>query len=273
MKWVKRVLLSLLLFLLLAVIGVYAWSGVIIHKKYEAVERNILPSSRPEVIEKGKRLAQVYGCYYGCHGDDMQGEVFFEGLVIGRIISPNLTSAVDKFTRSELEAIIRQGIRPDGTSVMAMPSASFATMTDSDLSAILAFIASYPKQDQDLGYSTFGLMPRAMLVIGEFTPAAAEVKGQPAQPGELQTPEAQGEYLAVNACSECHGMEFEGQEGFTPPLDIAKGYSLEDFSKLMATGIGLGDRELGLMTVVAENRFKKMNEEEVEALHQFLVSR
>jgi cytochrome c553 len=272
-KWVKRVLLSLLLFLLLAIIGVYAWSGVIIHKKYDAVERNIMPSSRPEVIEKGKRLAQLYGCYEGCHGVDMEGRVFFEGLAIGKIISPNLTTAVDKYTRSEMEAIIRQGIRPDGTSVMAMPSASFATMTDGDLSAILAFIESYPKQDQDLGYSSIGIMPRAMLVIGEFKPAAAEADGEPAQSSDLRTPAALGEYLTVNACSECHGMELEGMDGFSPPLTIAKGYSLEDFSKLMSTGLGLGDRDLGLMSEVAESRFVKMNGKEVEAIHTFLTSR
>lgn len=45
-----------------------------------------------------------------------------------------------------------------------MPSSSFAAMTDRDLSAILSFIANYPKQDRDLGHSRYGLMTR----MGQF---------------------------------------------------------------------------------------------------------
>jgi len=170
------------------------------------------------------------------------------------------------------EAIIRQGIRPDGTSVLAMPSASFAIMTDQDLSAILAFIESYPKQDQDLGRSRFGLLPRIALMTGEYLPAAAEVKTKPWSSGMLKDPLKLGEYFAINACSECHGLDFAGNEGFTPPLTITQGYDLADFQKLMATGVGLGERDLGLMSTVAKYRFSRINEQEIQALHQFLQS-
>ena len=43
----------------------------------------------------------------------------------------------------------------------------------------------------------------------------------------------------MNACSECHGLELEGNEGFAPPLVFAKGYAFENFRKLMATGVGV----------------------------------
>jgi len=265
--------LGLLVIVLLSLSVIYAWSSVIINKEYSAEARNILPTSRPEIMAEGKRLAQVYGCYIGCHGVDMEGEVIFEGWSIGRIISPNLTRAMDQYSRSELEAIIRQGVRPGGTSVIAMPSASFASMTDGDLSAILAFIDDYPEQDQDLGWSSYGLLPRLFLVIKKFEPAAAMVESTPWQAGTLHDPLKLGEYLAINACSECHGMDLEGNEGFSPDLQIAKGYTEADFKKLMSTGIGIGERDLGLMSLVANSRFKNMTEEEVEALHQFLSAR
>ncbi len=270
MKWIKRILLTLVLVLLLATGVIYAWSSMIIKREYTAETRNILPSSRPEVIARGKRLAQVFGCFYGCHGEDMEGEVFFEGWAVGRIISPNLTRAVDELSWSELEAIIRQGVRPDGKSVFGMPSASFATMSDRDLSAILSFIDSYPKQEMDLGRSKYGLLPRYLLISGELKPEAAIEKGEPLQSDALEDPKILGEYLAMNACSECHGMDLQGQDGFTPAMVVARGYSAEDFKKLMSTGLGLGDRDLGLMSVVAKSRFKKMTEAEMEALHQFL---
>lgn len=273
MKWLKRIILGLLGITILAVLVVYIGGEIILNGKYEAEPRNILVSSRPEIIQRGKRLSQVFGCFYGCHGEKMEGEVFFEGWAIGKIVSPNLTTANGEFSRTEMEAMIRQGIHPDGTSVYAMPSASFATMTDGDLSAILSFINSYPVQEENLGRSSYGLFPRLMLLIGEFQPAAREVTHTPWTQSSLEDSARLGEYMALNACSECHGLDFKGQGGFTPDLVIAKGYSLEDFRTLMTTGVGTGGRDLGIMSTVAVNRFKMMTEEETDAMYQFFQTR
>ena len=188
MKWVKRILLGLLAIALLGTGIVYGWGSMIVSREYAAEPRNIILSSRPEIIARGERLAQVFGCFFGCHGEDMEGEVFFEGWAVGRIISPNLTRAVDELSHTELEAIIRQGVRPDGKSVLGMPSASFATMSDRDLSAILSFIDSYPKQELDLGRSKYGLLPRYLLISGELEPEAAIEKGKPLQSDSLDDP-------------------------------------------------------------------------------------
>ena len=272
-KLLKRIVLGILAFILLAVGVIYFWGELILKTKYSAETRSVLQASRPEAVERGKRLSQVFGCYKGCHGADMEGKLFFEKFGVAKLIAPNLTTAVEKFTRSELEAIIRQGIRPDGTSVIAMPSASFSGMTDRDYSAIVAFIEQYPRQDQEWGTSSFGLLARFGLVNGEFTPEAANERIAPIESQELQDPLNLGEYIAMNACSECHGLDLEGIGSFTPSLVIAKGYSLEDFKILMTTGKGVGDRDLGLMSEVAVGRFNQMTDEEVESLHQFLQSR
>jgi hypothetical protein len=42
---------------------------------------------------------------------------------------------------------------------------------------------------------------------------------------------------------------------------------------LMSDGTGLGGRDLGLMSRMGQNRFSHMNEDEVEALYQYLQSR
>jgi mono/diheme cytochrome c family protein len=270
MKWFKRILLTLLTLAILAVATIHFSGGAIIQRQYTAEPRNVILSSRPEIIQHGQRMAQVFGCFYGCHGDDMEGEVFFEGLLIGKIISPDLTRAMEIYSASELEAIIRQGIKPDGTSVIGMPSASFATMTDRDLSAILSFIDQYPQQESELGYSKIGLLPRFMLATGQFEPSAAEVKGEPVPSSELQDSLVLGRYLAMNACSECHGMDLAGHEGSIPPLTMAQGYSPEQFIRLLTSGVTPDERDIGLMGVVAESRFRKMTEQEMLALHQYL---
>lgn len=270
MKWLLRGLWTSLTLAVLAVATLYTWSGMIIGREYTAEPRKVFLSSRPEVIAHGERFAQIFGCFHGCHGADMEGSVFTDSPLIGRIIAPNLTTAMDRYSRTELEAIVRQGVRPDGSSVFGMPSAAFSRMSDRDLSAILSFIAKYPKQDLDLGYSEYGVMARILMVTGKVWPEAAAVDAAPWREKFRQDPLQLGEYLAMLACSECHGQTLEGDEGFTPDLAIARGYSLEAFSKLMATGVGLGDRDLGLMSQVAQYRFSHLSEAEVRALHAYL---
>jgi len=272
MKWVKRILLALLALVLLAVGVIYAWGAIIINTRYEPESRTVLTSSRPDITSRGERLASVFGCR-GCHRMDMEGGVFFEAWYAGRIVAPNLTRAVDQMSHTELEAVIRQGVLPDGRSVFGMPSSSFAAMTDRDLSAILSFIANYPEQDQDLGHSRYGLMARMLFILGKFPPEAANAQHSPWQSGFVQDPLKHGEYLAINACTECHGQDLEGQGDFTPSLAVAKAYSREDFGQLMSDGTGLGGRDLGLMTRMGQDRFSHLNEDEVEALYQYLQSR
>jgi mono/diheme cytochrome c family protein len=272
MKWVKRILLALLALVLLTVGVIYAWGAIIINSRYEPEPRTVLTSSRPDITSRGERLASVFGCR-GCHQKDMEGGVFIDAWYIGRIIAPNLTRAVDQMSDTELEAVIRQGVRPDGRSVFGMPSGSFAAMTDRDLSAILSFIANYPKQDQDLGHSRYGLMARTLFILGKIRPEASHGDHSPWQSGFEQDPLKHGEYIAINACAECHGSDLEGQGDFTPSLAVARAYSLDDFKLLMSDGTGLGGRDLGLMTRMGQFRFSHMNEDEVEALYQYLQSR
>lgn len=274
-KWTKRILLGLLALILLALGTTYAWSHLILNKNYTAESRAIAWTEDPAELARGERLAQVYGCFHGCHGADMEGDVFFEDPLFGRGVAPNLTRAVRDYTPEQFEALVRQGIRPDGSGLVAMPSGSFATMSDQDLGAIYSFISSYPEQPvQDLGETTLYPLARVFLILGEFKLPAEEVDDRPWTEERLEDPVSRGAYLARNACSECHGLDLAGQPDFTPPLTIAKAYDREKFGRLMATGVGVDDtRDLGLMARVSEYRFAHFTDEEVDDLHAFLQSR
>lgn len=274
-RWVKRVLLGVLGLALLGLGTVYAWSSSILMKSYEATPRAIPWTEAPEALARGERLAQVYGCFHGCHGADMEGDVFFDEPLFGRGAAPNLTQAVRRYTPEQFEAIVRQGIRPDGRGVLAMPSASFATLTNRDLGDIYSFIAAYPEQpDRDIGGSALYPLGRLLLISGEFQMAPEQIDDEPWTEQRLADPLALGAYLERNACSECHGMDGEGSEGFTPPLSIAKAYDIEAFRRLMSTGVGVDEnRDLGLMARVAKYRLSHLEQEEVNALFAHLQSR
>ncbi len=275
-KWLKRILLGLVALLAVAVGTVYAWSHLLLNRHYEPEPRSIAWTEDPAELARGERLAQVYGCFHGCHGADMEGRVFFEEPLFGRAVAPNLTLAVRNYTAEQFEAMVRQGIRPDGTGLFGMPSASFATLSDRDLGAIYSFIASYPQQETpELPERTVGPAGRLFLVLGEFPLPPEEIDDRPWPEERLRDPVSKGAYLAQNACSECHGLELEGNVDFgMPPLAIAKAYDRERFGRLMATGVGLDEsRDLGLMALVAEYRFAHFTEDEVDALFAFLQSR
>ena len=79
-----------------------------------------------------------------------------------------------------------------------------------------------------------------------------------------------GQYLAMTACNECHGLDLRGGFG-TPDLAILTAYSDTEFRRLMKEGVAIGGRDsLRLMTMVARDRFAYFTEQEVVDLQAYL---
>jgi len=276
MKWIKRVLIGIVGLAVVVIAGFYASSEYVINQHYTAKPRTLdLADFQPGPGE-GERLAQLFGCYRGCHGRHMQGDLAFDEPPFMKAVAPSLKNAVKKYDTQQLEAIIRQGVRPDGRSFWAMPAGSFANMTDRHLAEILGFIKSYPEHKGNTGLSDtkFYFGGRIAALTGLFeAQAAVAARFEPFDETTLDDPLVHGRYLALSACSECHNTSFEGFEGFTPPLTVAKGYDRAQFKRLMSEGIGLGDRDLGLMSEVAKMRFSHFKPGEVDDLYDFLQSR
>lgn len=92
---------------------------------------------------------------------------------------------------------------------------------------------------------------------------------------EADTSLKRGEYLAMTACNECHGLDLRGsnvEPDIAPPdLAVVTAYSFEEFNRLMEEGLPRDGREtLGLMTTVARDRFGSFTTEERSDLYAFL---
>jgi hypothetical protein len=75
----------------------------------------------------------------------------------------------------------------------------------------------------------------------------------------------------MNFCSECHGQDLQGVAPIhSPALAVAKSYSLEQFTRLMREGAGLGERRFKLMTPTSQARFVHLEEQEIAAMYAFL---
>jgi len=276
MKWLKRILLGITGILLVAFVVIYAGSEYVIHKNHATESRLIVLLDAGYDPAEGERLAQVFGCYRGCHGRHMEGTVAFDEPPFFKAVAPNLKNAIRNYSPEQLETLIRQGVRPEGRSVWGMPSGSFASMTDQHLAAILHFITDYPEHEPEteLTDSKFYLGGRVAVLSGMMEAEASIAAGfKPLSMAALDDALTHGQYLAMNVCSECHGIDLEGFEGFTPPLVMAKAYSREQFGRLMSEGIGIGERDLGLMSEVAQMRFSHFEVGEVDDLYDYLQSR
>ncbi len=276
-KWALRGLMGVAALAAILVLAVFSASEILLGKTYTAVERQFAvpegAEADAEIIAEGGRLARIRGCYGGCHGSDGAG-----GNIFG-VAVPNLTKYVREHSDTDLERAIRQGIRPDGTSVIdIMPSGTFRYLSDRDLGSIVAFFRSLPVADNDPGSRSFGLQLRAFLLYREHVEnkIVRAVDGIAATdfsvPDDRSNPATFGRYLAMSICVECHEADLHGGGGFAPDLIVTGGYSEEEFRHLMATGETMDGRDLGLMADMGRRRFTHLHAEEADAIYAWLTS-
>jgi cytochrome c553 len=257
-----------------AAICVYVLSEHEIRRQYPDVQlTNIGVPHDAASIAKGKRLATIYGCFNSCHGDRMQGLKLFDEPGIARINAPNLTRVVREYTDAELERLLRHGVKRDGTSTWLMPSPMFAHMSDEDLGNVIAFVRSSPVLDGPMREVTIRPLGRIGVVTGKFKALASTIAPGEHHPAttDRSDPLTFGRYVVMTTCTECHGQNLQGSDFLkAPSLIVTAGYSEAAFRHLMKTGMGIGDRKLGLMTEVSETRFANFTEEELAAVQTYL---
>ena len=126
-------------------------------------------------IARGKYLVSIAGCS-DCHtpggmlgspdmkrylgGSDVGFSIPGQGVFVGSNLTPDAETGLGKWTAGQIVTAIRKGKRPDGSELSgAMPSASFAHLSDDDANAIAAFLqkpAAGPQQDRVLQVVGYG---------------------------------------------------------------------------------------------------------------------
>lgn len=275
-RWIRRIGIAagvLVAVLACAAAVLYVWSERIIGRHYSVPTAAVTIPNDPVSIAEGRRLATVYGCTEGCHGKRGQGMVFFDQPMIARLIAPNLTAAVRRYSDVELVGILRNGLRPDGTSVFVMPSQCFASLTDEDTGRIVSFLRTLQPVDGPVASRSLGPFGRLGIVTGKFKTAAQIIEQKVAPPASRTAAGDHGRYLARTICAECHGAALQGDSNpdFTSPdLRIVAAYSADDFTRLMRTGMAMGDRKLGVMRVRAQRNLSHLTDAEIASLYEYL---
>jgi mono/diheme cytochrome c family protein len=282
--------LALLALVILAAAAVFALTQPRLTRKYAVPTETVPLPSGPVALAYGQHVATISGCL-DCHGNNGSGRVFFESTIVGRFVAVNLTAGNGgvggSLSEQDWVRAVRHGVRPDGTSLLAMPSKEFFPMSDADLGAVIAYMKTLPPVDNPLPESRVSFIGRVLMIVLKDLPLLpAELidhnAPRPTAPQPGVTKEY-GAYLATR-CMGCHGdMLSGGHIPGTPPdwppaanLTPEPGASIavwaeSDFIFAMRTGNTPGGKHLDAK-YMPWPVLGQMTDEELKALWIFLRS-
>src|SRR5262249_21067525 len=166
--------------------------------------------------ERGDHLAHTAGGCTVCHGEDLGGQLLAEDALF-RVVAPNLTrgagSAVAGFSDADWFHAIRDGVHPDGRSLLVMPAKDLGLLAHADLAALLAYLEGARAVARELPRaeaSFFGGVMVGLLGLPVFS--AEEVDhhaSHPTTPLPAGPTAHYGRYL-TQVCTGCHGTDFRG---------------------------------------------------------------
>ena len=238
-KWLRVILVSLIVLVVIALASVYIISNKRINKLYEVDVASLDILTDEETIARGKHIAIIRGCL-GCHKENGAGGIFIDSPVIANLYASNLTSGkggIGQYSDDDWVRAIRHAVAPDDKPLLFMPSYEYNALGKEDLAALIAYFQSLPAVDNELANNKVGPLGRILFLAGQFPLVPAEqIDHAAAIP---QAPKARvsvdyGEYLATS-CIGCHGESFSG--GVIPgtPPETPMGTNLTPDK---ATGLG-----------------------------------
>ena len=270
--WAKGLVALAALVTALAVLTplyIFLASEAIIQRRYPLASTAAHADLTTKQILRGAHLIAVAGCA-DCHGASLEGRLMRANTPLP-VYASNLLRSAETMSDGELERAIRYAIKPDATSLWAMPSGSYTYMSEDDVSAIISTLRSLPPNGTVGPMPQFDLAARDALLAGRLRPALLVTADSPASL-DLGPRYDGGRYLARIACGECHGTDLKGS-GYTPDLATISRYDRPAFFQLLRKGYGVKRRVLPDMARLARLRFHVLADYEIMALYDYLDAR
>jgi mono/diheme cytochrome c family protein len=273
-KWLRRVLVGLAVIVVIAVTVIYVGGEFALNKSYAFTLEEITVPSGAEAIAAGEHIFQTRACE-GCHGEGVIGELMFEAPFIGRVVAPNLTQVLPSYSDAQLATLLHQGVRPDGTGVIIMPSSVYYFLADEDIGNLIAYLRTLERVENELPDTRIEIMARLFFLLGEFQAEPDLIPDEPRMEKPAVGPTAEfGAYIAQGLCAACHGQDLHGRESEgAPDLQVmALAYGPEAFHALLREGIrqGIEEDEKGTMKGMSEDAFRHFTDDEITAIYAHL---
>src|SRR5215218_7657735 len=101
-RWTAILIGALVVLLIIAYAALHVLSARKLDQTFPIPKVSIVVPTDDASIAEGKRLATIRGCFGGCHGTGAEGKLMFDKPAIARIVAPNLTAAVRKYSDHQL---------------------------------------------------------------------------------------------------------------------------------------------------------------------------
>jgi len=261
-----------------------AMSNSKIDSTYDIPAAELQIPSDPESLKEGQRLLLARACAE-CHGEDLGGKMFLEGMPLANLYAPNLTggdgSAVGAWTEGDIARAVRHGVRPNGSALLFMPAHEFWSMPDAEMTKIIAAVRATPKVDRPRQACEMGPIGHVVNALDKMPMVPATLidhtKERP-----LLTPGPTvefGSYLG-HGCAGCHGDTFSGGPipGAPPEIPIPSNitfhesglqkYSFEQFKTLLRTGKKVDGNDLD--PFMPWKNYRHMTDDEITSIWKFL---
>ena len=269
LKWAGAVAGAAVLLGVLAWACVYVESEAIIQRRYPLPSSTVHAVATAKAIARGKHLIAIAGCSF-CHGSDLHGRRLIKNGLLP-VWSTNLKLLTRAMPDDEFERAIRFGIKPDATSMWAMPSYDYTYMSEDDVIAIVSYLRTLPADGPIRPEPAFDLRTRMALLEGDLAPIAPDTLESPSSL-DLGPRYDGGHYLARVTCAECHGTDLTGT-GVVPDLTVVSSYSRAGFFALLREGRAAPGHVLKVMPHLARSRFHYFADYEIDALYDYLTAR
>ena len=275
---------ALLVIVVLACATVYFAGGRALTRTFAIPTESFTAPADSASVAAGARLALLYGCR-DCHVADLGGQVLIQSGAFGVVPAPNLTAGRGgvgaTYTDTDYERAIRHGMRPNGQSLVIMPSADYQQLTDEDAGRIIAYVRQAPAVDREFPPRRPGPIMRMLLVMqrDQLLQAAAVEQTTTHAPSLVAGPTVEyGQYMAAG-CRGCHGPDYSGGptgEPGAPPArnitpDSATGigtWTRDDFDRAVRTGRRPDGTELS--SSMPWSAFSVATDDEVTAMYLYL---
>jgi mono/diheme cytochrome c family protein len=269
LKWAAAVAGAVVLLGVLAWTYIYVESEAIIQRRYPLPSSTVHAVDTAKAIARGKHLIAIAGCS-GCHGSDLHGRLSTKNGVLP-VWSSNLKQLTQTMPDDEFERAIRFGIKPDATSMWAMPSDDDTYMSEDDVIAIVSYLRSMRADGPIRPEPDFDWRARVALLKGTLTPIAPDTLESPSSL-DLGPRYDGGHYLARVSCAECHGTDLTGTAN-VPDLVAVSAYNRAGFFALLREGRAAPGHMLRKMPQLARSRFRYFADYEIDALYDYLTAR
>jgi mono/diheme cytochrome c family protein len=222
------------------VILVVGRSALVLGRHFSSPPVAIRAATDPARIAHGQHIAATTCA--GCHGENLGGRLFVDGMPFMRLYASNLTGgrggAARTFSDADFEGAIRHGHLPNGRSLLIMmPSEVFASVADDDLEDIIGALRAGTPVDSQMPAPAFGPVGRMLIGLGlaklQSAPTIASLPSAPAKAPPVSASAEYGRYLShIEGCTECHGAGLSG--GLIPNMGPEKHIA----SNLTPDGLG-----------------------------------